>query len=164
VTVLPETFERYVFEVAVGLADAGFRRIVILNGHGGNTEVLKNVSVRLYREKKVASLVIDWWFLCEPEVRQVYGQTGGHAGIDETAMVQVDHPEQVARKDYNRDMAFLSRPGLHAVPFPGSIILYKEGEGYPDFDPAKAEKLMSAVSSRAAETILDVFRRWKSIK
>ncbi|MBM3314011.1 creatininase family protein, partial [candidate division WOR-3 bacterium] len=44
-TVLPETFERYVSEVAASLADAGFRRVVFLNGHGGNTDVLKRVSL-----------------------------------------------------------------------------------------------------------------------
>ncbi len=59
VTVLPETFERYVAEVAASLADAGFRRVVLLNGHGGNTETLKNVSTRLYRDKHVYSMVID---------------------------------------------------------------------------------------------------------
>jgi creatinine amidohydrolase len=164
ITVLPDTFERYMFEVATGLADAGFRRIVFVNGHGGNTEVLKNVSFRLYREKKVFSAVLDWWTLCAEEIKQVYGHVGGHAGTDETAMVQVDHPEDVRRQDYTKDLAFTVRPGLAAVPFPGSIILYKLGEGYPDFDPAKAEKLMDAVCAKVEKTILDVFRRWSRIR
>ncbi|HTW92388.1 MAG TPA: creatininase family protein [bacterium] len=164
VTVLPETFERYVFEAASGLADAGFRRIVIMNGHGGNTEALKAVSARLYCEKEVYSAVLDWWILCADEIKRVYGHAGGHAGTDETAMVQVDHPEQVRKQDYRKEMAFLTRPGLAATPFPGSIILYKQNEGYPDFDPAKAEKLMDAVCAKIRATILDVFRRWQTIR
>jgi creatinine amidohydrolase len=164
VTVQPETFERYVLEVACGLADAGFRRIVFLNGHGGNTEALKNVTARLYRDKQVYSMAVDWWVLCAEEIKQVYGHVGGHAGTDETAMVQVDHPEQVREKDYSDDLAFTAQPGLAAMPFPGSIILYKTGEGYPDFDPAKAAKLMDAVCVRVEKTILDVFRRWSRIR
>jgi creatinine amidohydrolase len=164
VTVQPETFERYVLEVACGLADAGFRRIVFVNGHGGNTETLKNVTVRLYRDKQAYSMVLDWWILCAEEIKQVYGHAGGHAGTDETAMVQVDHPEQVHEKEYNDDLAFTVQPGLAAMPFPGSIILYKPGEGYPDFDPAKAAKLMDAVCVRVEKTILDVFRRWSRIR
>ena len=164
VTVLPETFERYVSEVAIGLADAGFRRIILMNGHGGNTEALKNVSFRLFREKKTYSAVLDWWTLCADEIKQVYGHVGGHAGTDETAMVQVDHPEDVRRQDYSKDLAFTVQPGLAAVPFPGSIILYKQNEGYPDFDPAKAEKLMSAICARIEMTILDVFRRWQTVR
>jgi len=164
ITVLPDTFERYVFEVTAGLADAGFRRIVFVNGHGGNTEILKNVSFRLYREKRVYSAVLDWWTLCAEEIKQVYGHVGGHAGTDETALVQVDHPEDVHKQDYTKDLAFTVQPGLAAVPFPGSIILYKQDEGYPDFDPAKAEQLMSAVCAKVETTILDVFRRWSRIR
>ena len=82
------------------------------------------------------------------------------AGTDETAMVQVDHPGDVRRQDYSKDLAFTVQPGLAAVPFPGSIILYKQGEGYPDFDPAKAEKLMNAVCTKVERTLLDVFKRW----
>ncbi len=163
-TVPPEIFERYVAEVAASLAVAGFRRIVFLNGHGGNTEALKNVSSRLYRDKQVYSMVIDWWSLCDEEVRQVYGHTGGHAGTDETALVQVDHPEQVHSREYKKKLAFLAQPGLAAVPFPGSIILYKQGEGCPDFDPAKAEQLMTAVCAKVAATVLDVFARWSRIR
>jgi len=163
-TVQPEVFERYVFEVAASLADAGFRRIVFLNGHGGNTEALKNVSIRLYRDKQVYGTAIDWWTLCDEEVKRVYGHAGGHAGTDETALVQVDHPEQVRRQDYKKEMAFLAQPGLAAVPFPGSIILYKPGEGLPDFDPDKAEQLMAAVCDKVRKTILDVFRRWQTIR
>ncbi len=46
-TVPPGTFEHYVAAVAASLADAGFKRIVFLNGHGGNTEILKDISIRL---------------------------------------------------------------------------------------------------------------------
>jgi creatinine amidohydrolase len=164
VTVLPDTFERYVFEVACGLADAGFRRIVFMNGHGGNTEALKNVSFRLFREKKTYSAVIDWWVLCADAIKQVYGHAGGHAGTDETAMVQVDHSIDVRKQDYSKGLAFTVQPGLAAIPFPGSIILYKQDEGYPDFDPAKAAKLMDAVCAKVEETILDVFHRWQAVR
>ena len=163
VTVLPDTFERYVFEAAGGLADAGFRRIVFMNGHGGNTEALRNVSFRLYREKKTYSAVVDWWTLCADEIRSVYGHAGGHAGADETAMVQADHPGDVRKQDYSKDLAFTVQPGLAAMPFPGSIILYKQGEGYPDFDPAKSDQLMKAVCAKTEGTLLDVFRRWKKL-
>ncbi|MBN2464918.1 creatininase family protein [candidate division WOR-3 bacterium] len=164
VTVLPDTFENYVLEVAAGLSDAGFRKIVFMNGHGGNTNALKDISARLYREKKAYSMVLDWWALCAEEVKKVYGHVGGHGGTDETAMVQVDHPADVRKQDYSKDLAFMVQPGLAATPFPGSIMLYKQGEGYPDFDPAKAEQLMKVVCTKVEQTILDVFRRWSRIR
>jgi creatinine amidohydrolase len=76
----------------------------------------------------------------------------------------VDHPEQVRRELYRKDLACLSQPGLVATPFPGSIILYEKGEGYPDFDPAKAQELMEAVTKKLERTIRDVFKRWDKIR
>jgi creatinine amidohydrolase len=76
----------------------------------------------------------------------------------------VDHPEQVRRELYRKDLAYLSQPGLVATPFPGSIILYEKGEGYPDFDPAKAQLLMDTVAKKLERTILDVFKRWDKIR
>lgn len=164
VTVTPETYDRYLFDVCCGLADAGFKRIVIINGHGGNTEALKNLSPRLYREKKVFNLAIDWWLLCADEVKRLYGHAGGHAGTDETALVMADHPEQIYAKKFRKEMAFCNRPGLVATPFPGSIILYEPDQGYPDFDPKRAQRLMAAVSAKIQRTILDVFQRWQEIR
>jgi creatinine amidohydrolase len=164
ITVTPDTFERYVSELCCGLADAGFRRIVLMNGHGGNTEALKNVSFRVYRERKTFSMVVDWWTLCGDEVQRIYGHAGGHAGTDETAMVQIDHPEDIRQQDYSNNLAFTVQPGLAAVPFPGSIILYKQNEGCPDFDPAKARELMDAVCTKIAKTLTDVFERWARIR
>jgi creatinine amidohydrolase len=163
-TVERDTFERYCLEVAAGLADAGFSSIVFLNGHGGNTDALRNVCFRLFRERQAYGAVIDWWTLCADDVRQVYGQAGGHAGTDETALVLAGHPADVRRELYSDDLAYLLRPGLHAVPFPGSIMLYKENEGLPDFDPAKAGRLFDLVCARVTTTIRDVIKRWQRVR
>uniref|UniRef100_A0A7C4GCM8 Creatininase family protein n=1 Tax=candidate division WOR-3 bacterium TaxID=2052148 RepID=A0A7C4GCM8_UNCW3 len=163
-SVTPETFERYVYEVAASLAEAGFRRIVFLNGHGGNTGQLKDICFRLYREKKMFSLALDWWVLCAEETRTVYGHEGGHGGTDETAMVIAAAPEEVRADEFRPDLAFPAPPGTTISPYPGSIILYDSDDGLPDFDPARAQRLLDAVCARVAATVNEVFRRWQSIR
>jgi len=163
-TVTPETLERYVWEVCTSLADTGFRRIAILNGHGGNTDALKNVCFRLYREKKVFCLVLDWWVHCSEEIREAYGHEGGHAGTDENGMMLALRPDLVRKELYKADLAFLAQPGVATSPFPGSIILYEKDEGYPDFDPEKAQKVLDLVCGRVEKTVSEVFRRWKEIE
>ncbi len=163
-SVTPETFAQYVWEVCCSLADTGFRRLAIINGHGGNTEQLKNICFRLYREKKVFSLVVDWWVHCAKEVREVYGHEGGHAGTDETAMLQALRPELVHREQYGPDLAAQAAPGLVTSPFPGSIILYEKDEGSPDFDAAKAQKLLDLVCAKLEHSISEFFRRWQKIR
>ncbi|MEO0086284.1 MAG: creatininase family protein [candidate division WOR-3 bacterium] len=162
-SVTEETFERYVYEVAASLADAGFRRIVLLNGHGGNTSQLKDICFRLYRKKKVFSMALDWWVLCAEETRTVYGHEGGHGGTDETGMVIAAAPEHVRRGEYNPGLAFQAPPGTTISPYPGSIILYDSDDGLPDFDPDKAGRLLDAVCAKVAATVSEVFRRWQEI-
>jgi len=164
ITVSADTLGRYVFEVGCGLADSGFRRLVFLNGHGGNTDTLRAVQARLYQERRAFTIVLDWWSLCEEDTKRVYGHAGGHAGTDETALVLHAHPEQVREEAYRPDMAWTVRKGLSATPSPGSIILYEKGEGLPDFDPARATQLADLVSARVADAILDVFRRWQALR
>src|SRR5690606_33149988 len=44
-----ETFAAVVFETAASLARHGFRRIILLNGHGGNDLALVNATARINR-------------------------------------------------------------------------------------------------------------------
>jgi creatinine amidohydrolase len=46
-------FTAYLFEAASGLVDAGFRRIVLLNGHGGQTSEVASVVASLWNEKRL---------------------------------------------------------------------------------------------------------------
>ena len=46
-TVTSATFTAYLFEAAAGLVDAGFRRIVLLNGHGGQTSEVAEVDAAI---------------------------------------------------------------------------------------------------------------------
>lgn len=63
--------------------DYGFRRFLILNGHGGNTAAIQAVGMHLYR--KGAYLAnLNWWLMAG----QINPQwAGGHGGGEETAGV-----------------------------------------------------------------------------
>jgi creatinine amidohydrolase len=47
-----------------------------------------------------------------------------------------------------------------AYPFPSSILLYKEGEGYPNFDLAKAKSYFKRVNEKIARLIEDTIKKW----
>jgi creatinine amidohydrolase len=48
----------------------------------------------------------------------------------------------------------------NAYPFPSSILLYKEGEGYPDFDVAKAKTYFKKVNDKVARLIEETIAKW----
>ena len=75
--------------------DYGFRRFLILNGHGGNTAAIQAVGMHLYR--KGAYLAnLNWWLMAgqiDPK------WAGGHGGGEETAGVMaVD--ESLIKREY----------------------------------------------------------------
>ena len=48
-----------------------------------------------------------------------------------------------------------------AYPFPASIILYKDGQGYVRFDQRKAQEYFDAVVEKMTAVVQDVVTRWE---
>lgn len=156
-------YRPFVKQILEGLAKNGFRNIVILNGHGGGqTAVLQSVAAEVAVEKKVRTLVINWWSLASDETKAVFGEDGGHAGWNETAFIQAIDPTLVHPERYTAELATpYPAPGTwSAVPFPSSIGLYQKGQGYPKFDQRKAEEYYRKVTDKVADLIIDVKKKW----
>ncbi len=61
VTLTPETYGRVLTEVLGSLVQHGFRRILIVNGHGGNREALPIVDAWAAQQPNLAVRWHDWW-------------------------------------------------------------------------------------------------------
>ena len=146
-TVNPDSLKNYVADILKSFHDTGFKKVLLLNGHGGNNSVLKDVAHSFFNTCRVKIAVIHWWELCGELSREFFGEQGGHAALDEAAMVQAIDESLVDKSLYEKDMAYYYRPGADIYPVPGTILLYKEGEGYPDYDPEKARRLQSKILS-----------------
>jgi creatinine amidohydrolase len=162
-TVRPESLEMFITDILKSLHDIGFKKVIILNGHGGNNKVLKTAALDFFDKYRTKIAVIHWWMLCDDLVREFYGQEGGHAGIDETAMVQAIDESYVDKSLYDDNMPYLYRHGADVYPIPGSILLYKEGEGLPDFDSQKAKEFQIKVFEHIEEYIKFIVSRWDEI-
>src|SRR5215216_2659558 len=82
-------YRPFIKQVMEGLAKNGFKNIIVLNGHGGpQTAVLNAVAAEVATERKVRTLVVNWWSFASDVTKEVFGEDGGHAGWNETAMVQ----------------------------------------------------------------------------
>jgi creatinine amidohydrolase len=156
-----EAYEAFVDDLLSGLARSGFRNVVILNGHGGpQTAILERVAQQVGRRERVRTLVANWWTVASDITLEVFGEDGGHAGNNESAYVQAIVPEHVHPERYSADMASPRGSGWSAYPFPSSIILYQAGQGYPDFDTARAAIYFERVNERMAELIESTILRW----
>ena len=162
-TVPEDVYRAYVRSVMVGLARNRFRNLILVNGHGGGqTALLGTLAQEVGREQGVRVLVVNWWSYCADLTREVFGNEGGHAGDNETAFIMAIDPTLVHPERYTPDLA-TANPAPNtwiAYPHPSSIGLYKEGEGHPAFDAAKAKVYFARVNEKVARLVEETIRKW----
>lgn len=161
-TISPEAYRLFTRDLLTGLARNGFKNLILVNGHGGNTEVLTQVAEEVGRKERVRTLIVNWWSYCSEVTMKVFGEDGGHAGWNETAMVQAIDPKLVFPERYSNDLA-TARPATGAwaaYPFPSSIILYQPGQGYVKFDQGKADAYFRGCTEKVAGLVSETIRKW----
>ena len=91
VQVRMDTFLDLVRDVCMSLADVGFRRIVLLNGHYCNSHALEFASSRIHDELPEGTRLypFPYWAGLKPEEAEQYlsGSVGIHANVGETSIV-----------------------------------------------------------------------------
>jgi creatinine amidohydrolase len=106
-TATSSTHIRLLVETVDGLVQAGFERILIVNGHGGNLadiRVAQQDLKALHADARVWST--SWWLLAAPELDAIKeaGPSGsGHAGEMETSLMLALHPNLVRTDKLQRD-------------------------------------------------------------
>ena len=162
VSIPAEAYGPFAEAVLDNLAANGFRNLIVLNGHGGNTAALNAAATRVANARRVRVLVVNWWTLADDITKSVFKQNGGHAGNNETAYIQAFLPEHIHPERYKPEMAAPIPPAgaYTAVPVPSTILLYEKGQGYPTFDAAQAKDYFRKVNDRVAELVLDTIAKW----
>jgi creatinine amidohydrolase len=162
VSIAAETYAPFAEAVLDNLAASGFKNLIVLNGHGGNTAALNAAATRVANARRVRVLVVNWWTLADDITKSVFKQNGGHAGNNETAYVQAFLPQYVHPERYKPEMAAPNAPpgAYYTVPVASTILLYEKGQGYPTFDAAQAKEYFRKVNDRVAELVLDTIAKW----
>jgi creatinine amidohydrolase len=158
-----EAYRAFVTDIVRGLASNGFKNILIINGHGGpQTAILNDIAEKVGREKRVRTLVVNWWAYCSDVTLKIFGEDGGHAGWNENAFIQAIDPKLVKQDRYSDALATPRAPAgaWSAYPFPSSIILYQPGQGFVKFDSAKAEAYFRAVIDKMTGLAEEMIRKW----
>ena len=93
------TFIGLISEIAAGLVASGFRKIVIVNGHGGNEDAVRIVARDLANAHAVAIAATSYYLHAKaaPAVNEALavGPVPGHAGHFETSMMLALRPDLV---------------------------------------------------------------------
>lgn len=164
-----ETFRRVVIDVAESAIRHGFKRIAIINGHGGNQSINGVIGEQIgQRNPDVECLVTNWWGPAKEKVKQLQeGPLGsvGHACEFETSLMQLIAPDLVdiaAAKDGGiqhrvKSMAFDMFQSPVAACYRPFHVLSKTGSyGMPSLaSPEKGQKVLDLCVEALKDLIVE---------
>jgi len=109
IAIHPMNLVNFCLDITKSVAYHGFKRIIIINGHGSNHHMLDLVARRTATETDATCAIANWWDLltADPELNKKWRESVfpggcGHAGELETSMLLHLDPDSV-RKDQITD-------------------------------------------------------------
>lgn len=149
-----DAFKAYMREIMREFAAEGFRRIVLLNGHGGNHSPLVLAAEEVAEEfPEVEVWLINWWIDFREDILSICSSQG-HAGQDETSVILAVRPELVKM---GRATGRKSKSKVRRIRKDIGLELFPDGVN-DDPSPATAEKgeaILSVVSEKIARLLVD---------
>lgn len=87
ITLHQETYKRLLIEIAESLSKHGVDRLVMLNCHGGNQELIELAADRIKRDLEMMVHPIQWVNFAIGLLKEEFGDDWGHAGDHETSVI-----------------------------------------------------------------------------
>lgn len=160
VTLRTATLQAILRDVCESLIRSGFRRIFVLNGHGGNAELVTVVIREVGVESGVLTGAGSYWTMAWDALvaagAQDRGRLPGHAGVFETSLIAALRPDLLGDPP-SRPGVFERNPRGYARPYHVEDPAAWSGEGFSD-DPSQADpdagaRWLDAAVSEAANAL-----------
>lgn len=98
-TVSERALENYVIDLIRSLSKWGVRKVLIVNGHGGNLPTLQIVARKAREELGIKVYIYQWWTSSSKVLEELFApDERGHAAAAETSLNMYIHSELVRRK------------------------------------------------------------------
>ena len=154
-----------IVETVDGLLRAGFDKVLILNGHGGNQADMR-VALQDLRERHMEARVYgaSWWEVAQAgldEVRTAGADGSGHAGETETSLMLHLHPGLVRTDRMTR--GGVRAPSAHESQVQRFHMLEEVSPRGHFGDPTaasaeKGERMLEAIADCLCEIVDDILR------
>jgi creatinine amidohydrolase len=159
INVNPSTQLAMLSDIASSLAGQGIRKLVIINGHGGND--FRWMIRELQPQIDIFISTINWWSCVDPA--QFFDEPGDHAGELETSVMMAIAPHELrplAEAGPGRARKFSLaglREGWVWAPRQWSKVTEDTGVGNPGkATREKGEKFLAAVTERIAGYLVEL--------
>lgn len=155
----PSTQAAILRDIAGSLAGQGIRKLVILNGHGGNE--FKAIIRELQPRVDIFLCVVDWYRATD--AASFFDEPGDHAGEMETSIMMHIAPDLVLPLEEagpgreRRSRVAALRDGWAWAPRPWTRISEDTGVGDPAASTAeKGERFVAAISKRFGHVLVEL--------
>jgi creatinine amidohydrolase len=159
-SVTPTTLLRLLTDLVDSLERQGLRKLVLLNGHGGNE--LKPLMRELHHRTGVFLCVCDWYRMAADLYPDIFERPGEHADEVETSLGLAFFPELVRPELADDGAARPSRidainKGWVSITRPWHLVSANTGLGDPRAASAdKGRRLMEALVDRLGQFLIDL--------
>jgi creatinine amidohydrolase len=159
-SVTPTTLLRLLTDLVDSLERQGVRKLVLLNGHGGNE--LKPLTRELHHRTRVFLCVCDWYRMAADLYPRIFEQPGEHADEVETSLGLAFFPELVHPELADDGAVRPSRfdainRGWVSITRPWHLVTTNTGMGDPRAATAeKGRRLMEAVVERLGQFLVEL--------
>lgn len=161
----PSTLNAVVTDLVESLTCQGFRKIVLLNSHGGND--LKPLLRELYGKTPAALFLCNWYQIFGDVYGEIFDAPDDHAGEMETSLHLAYYPDLVQRNEDGRLLADQGvkaesrfeavRRGWVSITRPWHLLTTNAGAGNPHAATAeKGQRLMDVLVERLATFLVEL--------
>jgi creatinine amidohydrolase len=161
-SVTPTTLLKLLTDLVDSLERHGLRKLVLLNGHGGNE--LKPLMRELHHRTKVFLCLCDWYRLAADQYPHLFEKSGDHADEMETSMglaffPDLMKPAQPGSGQTRRSRFEAIEKGWISITRPWHLLTADTGVGDPAAGSAeKGQRLMTVLAERLGQFLYELAR------
>ncbi|RME60721.1 MAG: creatininase family protein [Caldilineae bacterium] len=158
-----QVYAAAVTDVLEGLVKSGFRRLVLLNGHGGNTDLNRVIALDMANRlgHPVQMAAAAYWDVARPRLAEAGlipdAHIPGHAGRFETALMLAVRPDLVDREGLARAEDVSAQGRGPMFPLTGATVqvhgAWGAGPGYTDAPASATEEEGAALLAIIQEAV-----------
>ena len=161
ITVMPTTLIRLIGELADSVAHHGIKKMLLVNGHGGNVSTLET-ACREFAQRDFFMATINYWMIASDVVKEVIETRTEHACEYETSVALAVIPEYVKMSDavsgptrQCRLKNLIEYGGKFTRPWHKFTV--NSGVGEPEKGPReKGERIVEAIHQRLTAVIAEL--------
>ncbi len=161
INVYPSTFFALLKDIVDSLENSGIRKLLILNGHGGN-DFLKPFVREMMGKSSVFIAVCDWWKVGSDIYDKVFEVRDDHAGEMETSVILKMAPELVDLANASDGATIKTRfeainRGYVSISRRWDLLTESTGTADPRAASAeKGEKYLQIITQRVAQFLVEL--------